>query len=117
MRTSAALLALVSVTSVGRALAAPSRVACIGDSITQGVGASSPSKDWVSDSGALLGSGVTVGNYGVSGTTMMMQSNSSYWSTGELAMVESFVTAAGANANVAVISCSGPTTRRTTRAA
>ncbi len=49
MRTSAALLALVSVTSVGRALAAPSRVACIGDSITQGVGASSPSKDWVSD--------------------------------------------------------------------
>jgi lysophospholipase L1-like esterase len=83
--------------------AAPTAVACIGDSITQGVGASSPSTDWVSDLGALLGSSVTVGNYGVSGTTMLMQSNSSYWDTGDLPMVETFVTSSGANAKVAVI--------------
>jgi lysophospholipase L1-like esterase len=78
-------------------------VACIGDSITYGVGASSPSKDWVSDLSTLLGPGVTVANYGVNGTTMMKVSNSSYWSTGDLPMVEGFVTGAGASANVAVI--------------
>jgi lysophospholipase L1-like esterase len=85
------------------ARATPSDVACIGDSITAGVGASTPSKDWVSDLAALLGSGVTVANYGVSGTTMMKVSNSPYWSTGDLAMVEGFVTDAGASSNVAVI--------------
>jgi lysophospholipase L1-like esterase len=83
--------------------ATPSDVACIGDSITAGVGASTPSKDWVSDLATLLGPGVTVANYGVSGTTMLKVSNSSYWSTGDLAMVEGFVTDAGASANVAVI--------------
>jgi acyl-CoA thioesterase I len=46
---------------------------------------------------------VTVGNYGVSGTTMMKESNSSYWDTGDLAMVETFVTNAGPSANVAII--------------
>jgi acyl-CoA thioesterase I len=85
------------------ARATPSDVACIGDSITAGVGASTPSKDWVSDLGTLLGPGVTVANYGASGTTMMKVSNSSYWSTGDLAMVEAFVTDAGASTNVAVI--------------
>lgn len=94
---------MASMTFAGSARATPTHVACIGDSITYGVGASSPSKDWVSDLATLLGSSVTVGNYGVSGTTMLMQSNMSYWSTGDLAMVETFVMNAGANASVAVI--------------
>jgi MYXO-CTERM domain-containing protein len=67
------------------------------------VGASTPSKDWVSELATLLGPGVTVANYGVSGTTMLKVSNSPYWNTGDLAMVEGFVSDAGASANVAVI--------------
>jgi MYXO-CTERM domain-containing protein len=92
-----------SVTLTGSAGAAPTEVACIGDSITAGVGASSPSKDWVSDLAVLLGPGVTVANFGYSGATMMKVSNLSYWTTGDLAMAEAFVSDAGGSANVAVI--------------
>ena len=89
---------------VRSAFALPSRLGCIGDSITEGVGASSPTKDWVSDLSGMLDPSVTVGNYGVSGTTMMMVSNSSYWSTGDLPKVETFlITDGGANEDVAVI--------------
>ncbi len=103
MRTAAICMAVAWTTSTAVARASPAYVACIGDSITQGVGASSSSTDWVSDLATLLGAGVTVGNYGVSSTTMMKQSNFSYWDTGDLAMVETFVANAGPNADVAII--------------
>lgn len=46
-------------------------VACVGDSITEGAGASSPSKNYVSQLQALLGNEVSVQNFGRSGTTML----------------------------------------------
>ncbi len=103
MKAAALLTAVACMTFAGNVLAFPTRVACVGDSITSGAGASSPSKDWVSDLGTLLGASVTVANYGVSGTTMMKQSDSSYWNTGDLPMVETFVRNTGANASAAVI--------------
>ncbi len=104
IRAAALLTAAGWVTIAGSAHAAPpSYVACIGDRITQGYAASSPSLDWVSDLGTLLGPTATVTNDGVSSTTMMKQSNFSYWTNGDLPMVESFVTAAGPSADVAVI--------------
>jgi lysophospholipase L1-like esterase len=49
----------------------PTHVACVGDSITEGAGASSPSKNYVSQLQALLGNEVSVQNFGRSGTTML----------------------------------------------
>jgi acyl-CoA thioesterase-1 len=103
MKAAAPVTAVACVAFAGNVYALPTRVACIGDSITAGVGASSLSKDWVSDLGALLGPSVTIANYGVSGTTMMKQSDSSYWNTGDLPMVDTFVRNTGANASAAVI--------------
>jgi acyl-CoA thioesterase-1 len=103
MKGAAPLTAVACMTFAGSVYALPTRIACIGDSITAGVGASSLSKDWVSDLGTLLGPSVTVADYGVSGTTMMKQSDSSYWNTGDLPMVEAFVRNTGANATAAVI--------------
>jgi acyl-CoA thioesterase I len=97
------LASLACLTSGARAHAMPSYVACIGDSITQGYAASTPSLDWVSDLATLLGTSVTVANYGVASTTMMKESNFPYWTNGDLPAAESFVTDAGASANVAVI--------------
>ena len=81
----------------------PTTVACIGDSITQGVGASGPTTNWVADLGGLLGKSVAVGNFGVSGTTMLKASNSSYWTTGELPKAEAFAGANDAGTGAAVI--------------
>lgn len=102
--TVAGVLAAMATTAwAPRARALPTYVACIGDSITAGYAASSPSLDWVSDLSGLLGPSVTVQNDGVSTTTMMKQSNFSYWTNGDLPEVESFVGDAGVNASVAVI--------------
>jgi lysophospholipase L1-like esterase len=49
----------------------PTHVACVGDSITQGSGASSPSKNYVSQLQVLLGDQVNVQNFGRSGATML----------------------------------------------
>jgi lysophospholipase L1-like esterase len=69
---------LVSVLSaallcVGHAHAAPrvpTHVACVGDSITAGAGASSPTMSYPSDLQGLFGASVQVKNFGHSGTTM-----------------------------------------------
>jgi lysophospholipase L1-like esterase len=58
---------------------APFKVACIGDSITAGVGASSTATNYVSQLGKLLGSSYTVINYGVSSRTMLKHGNYPYW--------------------------------------
>ena len=54
----------------GAANAATIPVACVGDSITVGAGASSPATSYPSVLAGLLGSGYTVGNFGHSGTTL-----------------------------------------------
>ena len=58
--------------------AEPIKVACVGDSITQGVGAK-PGQSYPSQLQALLGDGYKVGNFGVSGRTLLKQGDFPYW--------------------------------------
>ena len=53
------------------------RVACVGDSITQGVGAAS-GMAWPAQLGKMLGAKWEVGNFGVSGTTLLKNGDSPY---------------------------------------
>lgn len=57
---------------------APVRVACIGDSITQGSGAAA-GKSYPSQLQALLGDKWQVGNFGVSGRTLLKKGDFPYW--------------------------------------
>jgi lysophospholipase L1-like esterase len=53
-------------------------VACVGDSITQGVGVKSKTNSYPAQLGRLLGEGWDVKNFGVSGTTMMSKGDRPY---------------------------------------
>jgi len=55
----------------------PIKVACVGDSITQGVGASG-GMAWPDQMGKLLGEKWDVKNFGVSGTTLLQSGDSPY---------------------------------------
>ena len=74
----------------------PIRVACVGDSITQGVGASR-GNSYPSQLGKLLGAKWEVGNFGVSGTTMLKQGDNPYFKQG------AFTNAQGFNPDVVII--------------
>jgi lysophospholipase L1-like esterase len=67
-------------TSAGSLLADPDviRVACVGDSITQGAGAED-GKSYPSQLQGLLGAGWEVGNFGVSGRTLLKKGDFPYW--------------------------------------
>jgi lysophospholipase L1-like esterase len=65
------------------------KIACVGDSITQGAGASA-SMSYPSQLGVLLGSGYAVGNFGVSSTDMLKNGDYSYWTHGKLSEAEAF---------------------------
>lgn len=54
------------------------RIACVGDSITQGSGAA-PGKSYPSQLQELLGEGWVVGNFGVSGRTLLRKGDFPYW--------------------------------------
>ncbi len=57
-------------------------VACIGDSITAGVGVTTPALDsYPAKLQQLLGTNYNVINYGVSGTTLLLQGDMPYWTT------------------------------------
>ena len=56
----------------------PVRVACIGDSITQGSGAAK-GKSYPAQLQALLGPSWVVGNFGVSGRTLLKKGDFPYW--------------------------------------
>jgi acyl-CoA thioesterase I len=58
-------------------------VFCIGDSITAGVGLSSPAQSYPAKLQQLLGTNYVVINYGVSGTTMLFQGDFPYWGTSD----------------------------------
>ena len=70
------LLALLSIMTASAA--EPIKVACVGDSITQGVGAKS-GQSYPAQLQALLGDGYKVGNFGVSGRTLLKQGDFPYW--------------------------------------
>jgi acyl-CoA thioesterase I len=57
---------------------APVNVACIGDSITQGVGAAK-GQSYPSQLQAMLGDKWKVGNFGVSGRTLLKKGDHPYW--------------------------------------
>lgn len=56
----------------------PVRVACIGDSITQGSGAE-PGKSYPSQLQEMLGASWKVGNFGVGGRTLLKKGDHPYW--------------------------------------
>lgn len=60
--------------------AAQTRVACVGDSITEGYGLASPANDaYPAQLQSVLGSDYDVRNFGVSGTTASKQGDKPYW--------------------------------------
>jgi lysophospholipase L1-like esterase len=97
---------LVLATSVAHATPRmPTHVACVGDSITQGVGASSGNTNYPANLQKLVGDSVKVGNFGHSGATMLSQGygDAPYQNDSEYTAATSFVTNAGAGAVVDVI--------------
>ena len=58
--------------------AEPVKVACVGDSITQGAGAQK-GKSYPAQLQGLLGEGYQVGNFGVSGRTLLKKGDFPYW--------------------------------------
>ncbi|MFL5305172.1 MAG: GDSL-type esterase/lipase family protein [Polyangia bacterium] len=103
----AALAGLLAVTAGAGSAAAqariPTHVACVGDSITAGSGASSTSKNYPADLQGLFGSSVKVSNFGHSGATMLSTGDTPYVKQSEYTSATSFVSGAGANAVVDVI--------------
>jgi lysophospholipase L1-like esterase len=81
----------------------PTHVACVGDSITAGVGSTSSTKTYPADLQALLGSSVQVRNFGHSGATMLSVGDLPYQNQNEYTAATTFVSNAGANAVVDVI--------------
>jgi lysophospholipase L1-like esterase len=81
--------AIIALAALGAS--AQIKVACIGNSITQGDGLSNPSTQaYPARLQALLGSGYTVQNDGVSGTTILKNGDNPYWKNGKLAQVFNF---------------------------
>ena len=83
----------------------PTHVACVGDSITAGAGASSYAKNYPSVLQTLFGATVQVKNFGHSGATMLSASfgDLPYEDQTEYKAATSFVGGAGANAVVDII--------------
>ena len=66
--------------SLAGAFAAKTRVACVGDSITDGFGLANPSQDsWPALLGDMLGEGYDVRNFGQTGKTLQKNGDQSYW--------------------------------------
>src|SRR6478735_9810651 len=85
---------------------APTHVACVGDSITYGYGASNQAtKSYPADLQALFGSSVQVKNFGHNGATMLSApyGDLPYEDQSEYSAATSFVSGAGASAVVDVI--------------
>jgi len=59
--------------------AQPIKVACVGDSITEGHGIDEEDKRYPQVLGQLLGNGYEVRNYGISGRTLLKQGDFPYW--------------------------------------
>ena len=64
------------------AVGAPVKVACVGDSITAGVGSSGQAHNYPSLLATMLGPQYQVGNFGESGATLLKRGDSPYWRRG-----------------------------------
>jgi acyl-CoA thioesterase I len=101
-----ASLGMLSTVSLAEATPrTPTHVACVGDSITQGTGASSASTNYPANLQKLLGNAVKVANFGHSGATMLSAGfgDAPYQNDTEYQAATSFVTSAGAGAVVDVV--------------
>ncbi len=85
------LLMLMSFLTCSFFISAQTRVACVGNSITEGFGLQNPSIEaWPARLGEMLGSKYTVLNCGVSGTTMLKKGDSPYWNTSKFNDAKNF---------------------------
>lgn len=98
--------ALALVCTAESAAAAPlslTHVACVGDSITYGVGASRASRSYPARLQALLGRDVEVRNFGNSGATVLAQGDKPYSLQDAYEEATDFVRGAGPDAVVGVV--------------
>ena len=78
---------------VGSQASAATRIACVGNSITCGLGLSWTQKAYPALLDSLLGSADTVGNFGVSGKTMLKKVGDAYWTQGAFDSARAFLPA------------------------
>jgi acyl-CoA thioesterase-1 len=105
-RFSGFLVVLAAALPASRAAAqarVPTHVACVGDSITAGLFASSAAASYPSVLQTLMGTSVQVRNFGHSGATMMSVADLPYQNQPEYTSATTFVSGAGASAVVDVI--------------
>jgi len=81
----------------------PTHVACVGDSITAGYGASSSNASYPTVLQGLFGNGVRVDNFGHSGATLLSAGDLPYKQQSEYTAATTFVANAGSSATVDVI--------------
>jgi len=82
MRIKLFYVLLVSSLLIMQVASGQTRIACVGASITSGATLPNPAQDsWPGQLQKLLGSGYTVNNFGVSGTTLLRKGNLPYWAT------------------------------------
>jgi acyl-CoA thioesterase I len=75
-----ALILIVLAASVTSSLAVQIKIACVGDSITEGSGLSNPTTEsYPAKLGRLLGTNYVVRNFGVSGRTLLKKGDFPYW--------------------------------------
>lgn len=85
-----AVIVLLTCLAGGRLDAAVIKVACVGDSITAGAGASSGATNYPSVLANLLGASYSVGNFGRSGATLLKNGDFPYWGVAEFAASDAF---------------------------
>lgn len=83
-------LLLISFCSLALTIKAQKRVACIGDSVTEGYGISDSTLNYPAQLQKLLGSGFVVGNFGYSGATLLRKGHNPYHKTKAYTMALSF---------------------------
>ncbi len=67
----------------------PIKIACVGNSITQGPGRDNPDS-WPLQMQAILGDAYEVGNFGVSGRTLLRKGDYPYWNEPQFQQVKDF---------------------------
>jgi lysophospholipase L1-like esterase len=67
------------------------KVACVGDSITAGHGASDPSKSYPGQLSVLLGAGYDAGNFGRDSATMLKHGDFPYWNQSQFRDAQAFL--------------------------
>jgi len=87
MRPAAAQMPIVQTPTAG----SPVKVACVGDSITAGVGASTEQSNYPSLLADLLGPNYSVANFGESGATLLKGGDSPYWQRGSFGRSAAFL--------------------------